>query len=523
VTDAQKAPDSGRGNFLSEGFRELGRKLARSRLRRAIRQQESDRLVALTALGQRAWEDKVDLAAHAGIRDRLAGLDSRAGELSQTTSRLDKEKADLEAQRRAELDAFASRRKAVEAKKSPVDAALREARSRKSACEQSIKQGESRVAAIAGRLATLERDIAALGAAAGADAQPKVAAAQAERSKLAGEQGVLGTTLAASRAQLPGHAAEDSRLATESQQHAAGIAAIDAEQKAAIGRIDTDLARLRSELQGASQQSGAVQKDRSGTFCELGKALYDAGARDAALAEPVARVASIDGTRAQSESTLAASLAETRSLAGATMAKFWSVMLGVPLALAALGIGSWQYLHRSLPVAAAPQPVARAKAGACEAQKPPDNGTGVGVRSDCTRTEGTFAEGRLQSGKITYPDGRVREGDFAGGRQMGMGKLTWRDGRRYEGMFVDGRSMGPGLYVGADGTKDRGMFKPGVKLHGLGTREIPAGGVLVRMFDHGKPSGKMALVKDGKAEVVDPAAAPGAPAPSTATVEPVGR
>lgn len=519
MTDAPGAPAAGRGNFLSEGIRELRRKFARAGLRRTIRRQDSERLVALAELGRRAWEDKVDIAAHAGLRDRLAGLHSRAGELSQATSRLEGEKSGLETRRREEIDAFTARRGAVEAKKKPVDAALNEARSRRAACEQAIRQAESRLATIAGKLAGLERDIASLGAAASADAPQKIATAQAERSKLAGEQAELGPKVAASRAQLPGHAAEEGRLSADSQQHAAEIAAIDAEQKAAVGRIDTELARVRSELQGATQQSVAVQKDRDGAFGELGKALYDAGVSAPALAGPVARVESIDRGRAEADSALEASLAETRSLPGATMAKFWGVVLGVPLVLVAVGMGAYQYLHRSLPVAAAPQPVAQAKAGKCEAQKPPDEGTGVSVRSDCTRAEGTFAEGRLRSGKITYPDGRVREGNFVGGLQAGKGTLSWSDGRRYEGMFVDGRSMGPGVYVAADGTRDTGMFKPGVKLHGIGAREIPGRGALVGEFDHGKPSRKMALVKDGKAEVVDLAAQPDLPGKGVANVE----
>ena len=37
--------------FISEGFRELGRKLARLRLGRAIRRHDAERIVALTALG----------------------------------------------------------------------------------------------------------------------------------------------------------------------------------------------------------------------------------------------------------------------------------------------------------------------------------------------------------------------------------------------------------------------------------------------------------------------------------------
>jgi hypothetical protein len=231
--------------------------------------------------------------------------------------------------------------------------------------------------------------------------------------------------------------------------------------------------------------------------------LYDAKVAAPQLADAVECVAAIDRARAQSQSSLEASLAETAALAGGTMAKFWSVMLGVPLVLAVLGVGTYQYLHRGIPAVATPAPVAQAKTGACESQKPPDNGSGVGVRSDCLRTEGTFVEGRLQSGKITFPDGRVREGNFVGGQQIGKGKLTWKDGRRYEGMFVEGRSWGPGVYVSADGTRDTGMFEPGTKLIGIGTRKNPDGSVLVGEFINGKPSRKMLLVKDGKGEVVE--------------------
>ena len=522
MTPAKDAPDSGRGSFLSQGFRELGRKLARSRLRRTIRQQESERLAALTALGQTAWEGKIDLGKHAGLRDRLTGLDARAGELSQAASQLEKDKSALEAQRSAELEAFATRRKTVEAKKSPVDVALRDARSRKAAGEQAIKQAESRLAAIAGRLAALERDIASLGAAAGADAQPKIAAAQAERSKLAGEQGELGPKLAASRAQLPGHASEDSRLAAESQKHAAEIAAIDAEQRAAIGVIDTDLTRVRSELQGTSQQSGAVGKERGATFLDLGKAIYDGNTKMAALAEPTERVAAIDRNRAQSESEHHASLAESSTIPGGAMAKFWGVVLGVPLVLAVLGTVGYRYMHRDAPAVAYTQQPATAAAplnpGECAVQEAPEEGKGVMVRSNCLRQEGTFAKGELASGKITYPDGRVAEGTFVGGRQLGKGTLTWKDGRRYEGMFVEGRSWGPGVFTAADGTRFDGDFEPGVKLVGIGIRKNPDGSMLVGEFVGGKPTATMVVVKGDQVEVME-TAKPGEPAKKTGTVE----
>lgn len=507
------------GNFLSAGFSELGRKMDRSKLRGAMRKQDAERIAALTALGQQAWDEKVDLSAFAELRDRLSGLDARAGELSATASKLGDEKVALETERAAELEKFNARRKAVEAKKSPVDTALRAAQATKSSVEQLIRQSESQLAAIAGKLTAFDRVIASLASGATPEQAGKLATAQADRSKLLAEQGALGHKLAKAREDLPDHVTVESRLAGESRAYAAEIAVIDAEQKAAIAHIDEDLARVRKESQGTTQQATTVQKDRSSNFSALGLALYDARVGAPPLAGAVERVAAIDRARTQLQSSLDASLADTGSLAGGTMAKFWSVILGVPLVVAALGAGTYQYLHRRAPVAAVPPPVAQAKPGACEVQKAPENGTGVGVRSDCLRTEGTFANGRLQNGKITYVDGRVREGTFVGGKQIGMGTLTWRDGRRYEGMFVEGRSMGPGVYVSADGTRDSGMFQTGLRLTGFASRKRPDGSVFVGEFVDGQMSRMMVLIKDGKADVLDLAAHPEISPYSTARVE----
>jgi hypothetical protein len=525
MTD-EKANDPARGNFLSEGFRELGRKMDRAKLRGAMRKHEAERAVALTALGLRAWEEKVDLSAFAELRDRLAGLDAQAGALSETTARLEQEKSSLEAEKRAELEKFTARRKVVEEKKNPVDKALREARALKSASEQEIKQAESRQPAIAARFATLDRDIAALAAAAAPDQAPKLAAAQAERAKLATEQADLVAKLAKARADLPAHVAEDSRLAGESQKYAAEIAAIDAEQKAAIGHIETNLGRVRKESQGASQQAGAVQKDRAGNLGSLGLALYDAKFRPPELAEAVERVAEIDRARAQSQSALDASASDTQALAGGTMAKFWGVLVGVPVLLAALGYGTYQFLHRR----AAPPPVAQQTAPTppekgCAVQAPPADGEGVGISADCTRTEGTFVEGRLHGkGKKVWASGEMMEGQFFNGYLYGPGVRVYHDGRRFDAMFSGGRPMGQGKLTLPDGTTYVGRFW-GPMLQGWGVRRSPNGEILAgdwrEVTGEGmKPFGLMLRVRpDGSREKVEAAALDPAgakpPAPAT--------
>jgi predicted nucleic acid-binding Zn-ribbon protein len=353
MTDAQTAAGSRQDNFLVAGFRELGRTYTRFTLRQKIRRQGIERKAALAALGQRAWEEKVDLTAFAGLRDRLTGLDVRAGELSQTTSKLESDKAALELERRTALETFSTRRRAIEEKKTPVDTALRAARARKTEREQTIAQSDARIAVLAGQMPPLDSEIAALSALVAPDQPQRLAAAQEKRVRLAAEQANLGPTLVAARAELPGLAAEEHRLVGESQQRAAEIAAVDAEQKAALARIDAGLSKVRSESQGTSQQSNAVRTQRAETFGNLGQGLYDSGVRPPALAEPVERVAAIDKATAETESALGSSTTETQSLARGTMLKFWCVVAGVPLLLVMVGVGTSQFLARRAETAAA--------------------------------------------------------------------------------------------------------------------------------------------------------------------------
>ena len=492
------------GNFLAEGFRELGRKWRRSRLRRDIRKSDEERTAALAALGQRAWDEKIDLAAFPQLRDQLAGLDARAGEISATTARLDTQRAALEADKRAELEKFGSRRSAVEAKKAPVDAALRATRAKKSAGEQAVRQAEARVAALAGKLAGLDREIAA-----GTTPADKLAAAHSERAKLAAEQAELAAAAVRERGALPELVAEETRLAAESSQYASQVAVIDSEQKAAIGHIDGELARLRKESQAASQQASAVQKDRSGNLASLGQALYGAKVTAPSLADANARVAAIDHARAQSESTLAASVAESGSVEAGTMAKFWLVAAGVPLLLAAVALGAHQYLRRPQ---AAPEPVAASQPAidpdSC-ARPGPRQGQGVEITGSCTRIEGYFVDGRLHGkGRMQWKSGERMEGRFYNGALVGPGLRIYSDGTRVESSFSDGRPIGQGRLTLPDGTVYEGQLW-GPVINGWAVRRRPDGEIVAGHWRNDsaskiRPFGKMLRVRaDGQREKVD--------------------
>jgi len=46
-------------------------------------------------------------------------------------------------------------------------------------------------------------------------------------------------------------------------------------------------------------------------------------------------------------------------------------------------------------------------------------------------------------------------------QKEGYGKLSWPDGRLYEGHFAGGEMHGQGVMTAADGTKKEGVWKRG--------------------------------------------------------------
>lgn len=344
---APTTTDSGGLSFLRAGVQEIRRLFERLSLRRDLRRRGVERDAALGALGAKAWEEKLDLTPFAELRDRLQGVAARSGELAAATEQLESQKAAFEAERRNELDKFRGRRQAVEEKKRPVDASLKSTREKHSGAERSIAQSRTRLASIATELAAAGRELDKTPSATDAEAARKTAAER--QARLRSEQGVVTDTLAAAEAALPGLAAEVANLQGEADRHAADLAAIDAEQKTTIARLDTELGRIRSELQSTTQQGRAVGAEQSGLYRELGRALYDAGTRAPSLDELVGRVAAIDAARAEAESRLQASLSATRALPAGTLPKFWTVVIGVPLLVVALAFGSSALLRQYWP------------------------------------------------------------------------------------------------------------------------------------------------------------------------------
>lgn len=322
--------------FFREGWREWGRKRERRKLKKQVQRLDGERHAVLTRLGERAWQEKVDLSGLPELREQLTRLETRAGELSVTTQRLGQDKARLEARRQSESAKFAGQRREVEEKKRPADQALTTARRRMEEQKRTITSHQARLASLAAELAVLEKELAAPPPPEGV---AQLAARQARQQQLLSEQKRMAEELGAAHSAQPSLAAEVNQFYGESQRLSEEINRIEAERKAVLSPIEAELGRVGRDVGATTQEGGAVTQQRAASLAQLGLALYERNTSEPALAAGMQEVMAIDRARAATQAALEASLALTRALPRGTMLKFSATLVLAPLLLLGLGYG----------------------------------------------------------------------------------------------------------------------------------------------------------------------------------------
>jgi len=335
--------------FFREGWRELGRKIERRKLRKQAERQDRERNDAVSSLGRQAWQEKVGLSAFPDLCEPLSRLDDRAGELNAAAKSLEAENAALGQRRSAEAAKFDSQRRAVEEEKQPVDATLQSTRARHGDRERAVQQMQTRIAAVDSELLALEQQLAAPAASPTPERQAQLAASLAKKQQLLAEKAQLANNLPAAQAELPGSVAELEKLTADSQRLAEEIRKIEEARQSVFSEIDSALARVRSQLQGSQQQTAAVEQERKGRYAALGLALYGQKAAAASLAGPIQQIASLDQGRAATQSALEASQAQTSAMPRGTMLKFSAVTLLVPAVMFAAAAGVYSGLNQVSP------------------------------------------------------------------------------------------------------------------------------------------------------------------------------
>jgi chromosome segregation ATPase len=274
-------------SIFREGMKERRRKKSLRKSKNELKEKERIHDQQLTALGQKAWESKINIVAYADLQARLTAAQKQFDDLQAQAEKLQEQKQAEEEERKRENERFAARQKEVEAKKKIVDGNLQEQNNALNAIQKEVEQGSSRLKAIASERAQLEIKIAAT-----TTPDTEKIAGQNKLTGLAKEVGELKTKVREKEEAGKVGSAKITPLQEESDRLQKQIDSINAEQKQVVGDWDKKISALNLEMTGSNNKIKETEKTQGTNYKQLGEKLAASGAGNEKINPELAAVKS---------------------------------------------------------------------------------------------------------------------------------------------------------------------------------------------------------------------------------------
>jgi len=271
--------------IFQEGMKERKRKKSLRKVNSQFRDKEKVHAAQLAALGQKAWEAKIDISAYADLQAALGDGQKTLDGLRRQAGELQKQKQDGEAKKKQENERLLAAQKDVEGKKRQEESQLSE---RKSALQNGMKETQraiSRLAAIARERSQLQNK----------GASPTVT--DTEKTEIANGLDLLAREEGELQAANQGREAAGKPLAAviaALQEEAARLQVLldglRQEQKKVSAELDKQLAALGNELSGNAEKTREAENRQQLNFKELGEKLATAQGVPGDIAREMAAV-----------------------------------------------------------------------------------------------------------------------------------------------------------------------------------------------------------------------------------------
>jgi predicted nucleic acid-binding Zn-ribbon protein len=310
--------------ILREGFREVGRKFARVRLRRQIADAGRARDSTLDALGRQAHKAEITAPDSGDLAERIVGTGRQEEALADRRTSLARQQKEHEDKRRAEDDRFDAQEQEIRQRKAPVDADLTAQRKEHARARDDLEAANRRLEAIA----TSRRALEAPAADQPAGGQPPKdqTTVEAQLTALGREQGEIEARLGPLGDAQRAAAAEVQKLEARARELQAEIDAVAAQRRQVLGAIDRDLAATRRALKGATAEGTSIEKQQAAHFRELGARLLASAVDAPVLSDAMAAVRSADAHRRELQTALDGLTAQSKAMSRGTMLQFTAIV-----------------------------------------------------------------------------------------------------------------------------------------------------------------------------------------------------
>lgn len=274
-------------SIFREGMKERRRKKSLHKGKNELQKKEEIYGQQLTAMGQKAWESKINIAAFTDLQSRLTATQKQLDDLRAQAEKLQKQKQTAEEEKKRESERFAAGQKEVEAKKKVVDGNLQEQKNALNITQREAEQAAGRLKAIAGERTQLEIKIAAA-----TTPDTEKIAGQNKLASLAKEEGELKTKAREKEEAGKVGSAKITPLQEESGRLQKQIDTIKAEQKQVIGDWDKKISALNLEMTDSNNKIKETEKTQGANYKQLGEKLAAGGASNEKINPELAAVKS---------------------------------------------------------------------------------------------------------------------------------------------------------------------------------------------------------------------------------------
>jgi myosin heavy subunit len=306
--------------IFQQGWKELRRKSALLQAKRELKQKEKVYEEQLTALGQKAWEGKLDIDAYENVKELLTSAQKQQDDLKAQLEDLENRKKETEEKKKQENETFDSQLKEVEEKKKGIDDRLEDEKKVLKEAQKEMDNAKKRLAEITGEKDRLNKK------ADDADTPEE------EKKQIPGklealdkEKAELDETVNTRTEEINGLLDAIKPIQEESDQFQKQINDIRARQKQVIGELDKAISEIRKEMDGNKDKLKEVDEEQEKNFKLLGEKLAAAGVTDEVVAAEMAAVQATEKEMAGIDTEI-----ETLEQQGSAAAKsaFWQ-MIGI--------------------------------------------------------------------------------------------------------------------------------------------------------------------------------------------------
>lgn len=306
--------------IFQQGWKELRRKSALLQAKRELKQKEKVYEEQLTALGQKAWESKLDIDSYENVKELLTSAQKQQDDLKAQLEDLEKRKKETEEKKKQENETFDSQIKEVEEKKKVVDDRLEDEKKVLKEAQKEMDNAKKRLAEITEEKNRLNKKAD--------DAETP----EEEKKQIPGklealdkEKAELDKTVDTRTEEINGLLEAIKPIQEESDQFQKQIDDIRAQQKQVIGELDKAISEIKKEMDGCKDKLKEVDEEQEKNFKLLGEKLAAAGVTDEAVAAEIAAVQATEKEMAGINTEI-----ETLEQQGSAAAKsaFWQ-MIGI--------------------------------------------------------------------------------------------------------------------------------------------------------------------------------------------------